>query len=367
MKFIAKPYNADFGLLADTLAKGAQIDGVIVDANITNTYGRSFESHLGSYITGGGTLIVDNNLERARRGNFSNKPTYKALSYVQSGLSLAQLTSEPGRVAEQVLEVQTRSNATLLTTPYLYLDADALALGAAERFGAQIGLVDAFASIAPSDKTLLSIAFSATPALDDYARQRIVELANRAKSAGLYLLVFNMDLGNEEVMRRLAELLRELKDQHKVMLLSHAPTYAYCLEAHGITGFASGLNYMMSLDEDYLGRRDQIGGITHNYYLPRRLMKVTPQNAQDLVNLSLIDLCECPYCHDGIPFDTNRIRQHYVFARAAEAREVNERGAAAVREYLTGADELIEAASDEQIALIQPPVREHWERLLNFI
>lgn len=365
VKFIVRPYNADFGLLSDAIDRGLRIDGILVDANIMRRFHGGFDARLRGYVRDGVDLIIDNNLERARRPNFSQKATYRDLPYVASGLTLEHLNNEADRIARQVLDEQRSAGATLYTSPYLYLDADALAPGATERYNAQAGLIDAFTKVSPANQTLLSLAFSASPLTDARARARVVDLSNRVESCGLYLLIFNMDLSAEAEMAAVVTLLRDLRRTHSRIILSHGPAFVYCLEPHGVTDFASGINYMMTLNEEYLQRRDDIEGITHNYYLPHHLMKVTPQNALQLLNAGLMDPCPCPICANGVPFDTNPIRQHYLFARSEEARDVNARHGAAIREYLDQADRLSDEAADEEIPLIQAPVSLHWLRLLD--
>lgn len=366
MKFLVRPYNADFGLLSDAISKGLHIDGLLLDANIISHYRKAFDEKLRPLLTGGTDLIIDNNLERARRQNFAAKVTYKNLPYLKGGpLTLERLTKEAAAISDHVLKLQSDAGASLYTSPYIYLDEEALTAGSTEKLNAQIALATAFGSLAP-EKTLTAIAFSAASTLDSDSRKKLLQLTDLNTSLGFYLLIFNIELAEKPTLSALVEFLCELREKRRQILLSHAPFYVYCFEPHGVTGFASGINYLTSLDDSYLARKKEIEGITHNYYLKGYLMKATPQNALELINAGAITPCDCPYCIEsgGVPFGVNEIRKHYLFARSEESAAVNKHGTNAILHYLEQAEAVMEAAAELEIGLIQAPVGTHWRSLL---
>src|SRR5258708_6944008 len=184
----------------------------------------------------------------------------------------------------------------------------------------------------------------------------LTELQQAVRRLGVrqvYLLVTDFELGNNATLDEgMRDLLQMLRDAGVVRILySHAPAWVYFLEPHGVNGFVTGINYLSTLKQEYMTRREEIGGITHNYYVARRFCRMTPAQATDAINLGLIDACECPVCEGGVPDTTNAVREHYIHARAAECQELRRahRASDVLRRWVEQTEEFLVQADAQDL------------------
>jgi hypothetical protein len=216
---------------------------------------------------------------------------------------------------------------------------------------------------------MLSLCVAAPCLTDPDALIELDRFLTAIKPRAVYLVLFDFELGENPVLDAgVVEFVNRLRDGGvKEVLYSHAPSWVYFLEPHGLTSFVSGINFLTTLKrEDHLERKGGIAAITHNYYIPRRFCRMTPDQAIEAINSGIIDPCDCPACEGGVPDGQNLIREHYIHARATECRDLRRSGnpAALLREWAEGTEELLATADEEDIRVLGDPKPTQWRGTL---
>lgn len=365
MQLWVRCYNADSGILEKAVEEGLQVDGLMLDANIaayfTNVLKRIHE--LGDGIP----IAIDPNTAKIRSAAFRARKTYQRLPYFDGAIpSLRSLEDNAANVCAAFTNLQNELGATVLLSPYLLLEEahfpDSVYVDV------QRAWYEEFARVAVNKPVFFSLCVTVQALATPEGYAGVLDLLAPHDVNKLYLLLTDYDLGenralDETVVRFLGDL-RERGVQE--ILLGRGPSWVTLLASFGVTGYVTGINYMASLKREYFSREDEIGGITHNYYIGRRFIKATSAMAEQLIAEELVDECSCPVCRTGIPDGTNDIRRHYLFARSYESADVSEseNPRRLVRGWVNETADLLRQADALEIDVIARPPVDQWVRFL---
>ncbi|MDC0750008.1 hypothetical protein [Polyangium mundeleinium] len=196
------------------------------------------------------------------------------------------------------------------------------------------------------------------------ALQAIEASVRERRPAAIYLMLFDFELGaNPELDKAVFRFLRFLRSNGvRRIIYSHAPSWVYFLEPYGVTDFVSGANYLSTLKKEYLEREKDIGGIPHNYYIPKRFCRMTHAQAQEAIRSGLFDPCRCPACHGGVPENVNEIREHYIHVRSQECRELAaaKDRIALLTQWADQTEALLSSAEEKEIRVLGNPTPTLW-------
>lgn len=370
MNLFVRPYNVEARILEAAFEKGLTVDGIMVDASIAAYFGGPTERMRQLATTQKIAFLIDPVTHKIRSPHFRQKASYQRLPYYQGAIpTLRRLAERAEEITQQVLVVETDQGATNLVSPYMYVPP----IGAeaytqvnqawAEQFSRQTEGVE--------PDPYWSVCFHVDGAGIPETREAILAQIVGKGVKRIYLLLTDWEIGENEVVdRAICAFLGEVRGAGvEEIIYSHAPFWVYCLEPRGITGFVTGVNYLATLKEAYLVRTEEIGGITHNYYIPRRFVKMAPEAAERAVSDGLVDPCTCPVCQEeGMPYSVNLIREHYLFARAAELEDLNRSGnfLTTLRGWIDGAVVFADACRHMDIDIAgQAPPFGGWKRFLD--
>lgn len=193
-------------------------------------------------------------------------------------------------------------------------------------------------------------------------------MMQKYQGEGVYLVLTDYELGDSSVTDTavLAFLDRVSESLGMSVMLGRAPFWAPLLFTHGANGFVTGINFLATMKSEYLTREEDIGGMQHNYYIPRRFTKATSDAVEEMLAAELIEPCPCPFCRAGIPRDTNDIRKHYLFARQSEIDDLNSSGniKETLRMWLEETASFITECDAEAIKIINRTPTHLWLRAL---
>lgn len=367
MELWVRPYNADAGILELAIQEGFRPDGVMLDANIAVAYPNVLRRVLEA--TEGLGVAIDPNTAKLRSAPFRSKPTYKKLPFFDGEMpSLVFLRDSSKEVTEAFTDLQAGLGASVLLSPYLLLEDGHFP--ASIQLDVQRKWYDSFFAIAPGygrpayASLCITAQALATPEGFDGAASLIKEFGPER----VYLLIVDYELGEDRgldqtVARYLGSLSKSGVDQ---ILLGRGPAWAPLLAPSGLSGYVTGINYMASLKREYFTREEEIGGIKHNFYIPRRFVKAESSMVEQVYAEDLIEPCPCPVCTAGVPYEVNDIRRHFLFARELELTDVrnsaNPRNT--VRGWVSSTSELLQEASALGIDLIGRPPVNRWAEFL---
>lgn len=375
MQMLIRPYSADGGLLRSAIKHGATVGGIVLDAH-TAKFARNAALETRERMPEGAEFLVDPVTHKLQASFFrSKRRTYQRLPYYftkRYGVRVPknhELDDLAAAAADAVLGVQQEFGATAFLSPYLYVDTNCfVGSSTPTTFSVGVRWAEEFLKLTGNSNAYFSLCISAECLTDPDALTEFAKAIRRLHARQVYLLVTDFELGEnvtlDEGMRGFLQMLREAGIER--IVYSHAPSWVYFLEPHGVDAFVSGINYLSTLKQEYLTRKEDIGGINHNYYVPRRFCRMTPAQATDAIDLGLIEPCECPVCDGGVPDGTNAIREHYIHARAAECRELHgaHRASDLLRRWVEETDEFLVDVDAQHLKVFGAPKPTLWAEML---
>lgn len=373
MQFFLRPYPSEHPIVGGAIRRGARLAGLVVDAHMAK-YGAASLGDLRKALPSHYEALVDPVTHKIRSEFFRKKGSYQSLPYYlaeQVGTrppKLRELREHSDLIVSSVGAVQSDFSVTSLVTPALYTTPDAFPVGSATtahtltrdwstRFVERHGR-----------EAILSVCIAANCLADVDAKRGLDEWLRTRRPKSIYLQLFDYDLGVNPVLDLgVTTFLRSLQTLGvERVIMSHGPAWVYFLAPFGVTAFVSGANYLASLKEEYLARDEEIGGITHNYYIARRFCRMTPEQATAAIDAGLIEACKCPACHGTVPAAQNDIREHYIHARVAECAAL-QKASNAVELLHTWAEEaeaFLSRADAEEIKVTGGPTPTLWRGVL---
>jgi hypothetical protein len=375
MEMLIRPYNADGPRLLSAIRDGVRLDGIIIDAHIAK-FARNAAIETREQLPDGVEFLVDPVTHKLQAPFFRGKirtyqrlPYYFTKRYGTRAPRNRELDDLAAVGAQAALDVQQEFGATAYVSPYLYANTNCFnGGGAPTTFSVSVRWAEEFLKLTGKSDTYFSLCVAADCMTDPDALGEIQQAVRRLRARRMYLLVTDFELGNnttlDDGMRVLLQMLRKAGVEQ--ILYSHAPAWVYFLEPHGVNGFVTGINYLSTLKEEYMTRRDEIGGITHNYYIARRFCRMTPAQATEAIDLGLLEACECPVCEGGVPDATNAIREHYIHARAAECQELRDapRASEVLRRWVEETVEFLAEVDAQGLKVLGDPKPTQWAEML---
>lgn len=368
LEFYVRAYNIEAGIIEEAIREGIFFDGLVMDASVASYFGRPTARVRDAARNQERAFIIDPVTHKLRSPHFRDKASYRRLSYYEGELpSLQHLQANSAGLVRQVIETERELGATILVSPYLYIPA----AGGEASLRVCRARIDAFRR--ETQELGLSIFWSICAHVDNLCipegREAILNLVREKHLDPVYLLLTDFELGDSATIDAGA---RNFIDAARTggvreIIYSHAPFWIYLLEPVGITAFISGVNYLATLKESYITRQEEIGGIEHNYYVAKRFLKMRPENLEEALAQGMLEPCECPACQHGVPYDRNRIREHYLFARRAETDELNatQNRRDLLRQWLEETEEFVSACNYAGIRIAgRQPATAAWRTFL---
>lgn len=375
MRFLIRPYNADGPRLLSAAKNKARFDGIVVDAHIAKFAGKAVTGTRAALEAAGAEFLLDpvthkmrRSFFRAKKRSFGKLPYFFSADYGENSPPLSVLDARAAEGAKKVLDLQDEFEVTSYLSPYLHVDPTSFMGKKLTPFSVGRKWAAEFLTIATDKPAFLSLCIAAECLTDPDSLVGIQEFLSQHKPAGVYLLLFDWDLGASPVLTTgVLEFLQYLRTSGvKRIIYSHAPTWVYFLAPHGVTDFVSGINYLTTLKKEYLEREEDIGGIVHNYYIPRRFCRMTPAEAEEAINLDIIEACECPACAGSVPVDVNLIREHYIHTRAAETQELRKakNKSDLLRGWAEETENFLAQVESEELKVLGDPNPTQWRMTL---
>ncbi|BDG61944.1 hypothetical protein [Caldinitratiruptor microaerophilus] len=365
MQFWVRPYNPDAGLLEDAMTEGFRPHGVMLDANIAAAYPNVLKRI--QSITERLELAIDPNTAKIRTPYFRNKPTYKRLPYFSGNIpALLDLIHNAEDIVQVFTDLQINLGASVLLSPYFLLEESHFPSSA--QLDVQRAWYAHFFRITKTTPVYASLCITAQAIATPEGFHGALELLQPHHPERVYLLLADFELGQDLTLdETVVNFFRSLQEIGiREILFGRGPAWATLLFPFGLSGYVSGINYMASLRREYFTRDEEISGIQHNYYLPRRFVRAEPRMVEQIYAEELMGPCDCPVCAHGVPFDVNGIRRHYLFARGREATEVagSSNPRLLLREWVKDTGDLLMQANALNIDIIGHPPVDRWARLL---
>jgi hypothetical protein len=305
---------------------------------------------------------------RAKKRSFGKLPYFFSAEYGENSPPLNVLDARAALGAETVLDLQREFDATGYLSPYLHVDPTSFTNKKITPFSVGRKWAAEFLKLSTDRPALLSLCIDAECLTDPDSLTGIHEFLAEHKPTGVYLLLFDWDLGANPILTNgVLDFLHHLKSMGvQRIIYSHAPTWVYFLAPHGVTDFVSGINYLTTLKIEYLERENDINGIVHNYYVPNRFCRMTPAQAEEAINLGIIDACECPACGGSVPTDQNLIREHYIHARGAECQTLRKSKSVTdvLRDWADETEDFLAQVEAEDLKVLGDPNPTQWRMTL---
>ncbi|MGG1554101.1 serine/threonine protein kinase [Paenibacillus ferrarius] len=280
-------------------------------------------------------LIIDPNTQTLGYSAFTQKPTYKKLPYVinpfkkETPNDFLSASAIQKRV-KGVLDCQINLGATLLLSPYHFLDKD------------DSGWINVDYNAYKESKAYLldsnvnlplyyGISLDIEQYEDTNKLKDLVNLITSANPEGYYLQIAgSFDSTNSNHYYSYAYLVKLLAETKKEIILTRINDFSLGLLALGANTIASGLGQSDNFREELLNKAEkQTGGAVRRYYI-ESLMGLFNQNIlKDILSTSAGKkcICNCMYCNGSVNPDQlsqfNNAINHHLFIKHHQVEELS--------------------------------------------
>jgi hypothetical protein len=379
MKFFVRTYQGDIPLVLRSIGHGARFAGIVVDAPM-HCMARGAYDDLRQHIPHDQEVLLDpvthkiqNPLFRGMATAYQRLPYFMVPQWGTSEPELSKLHGNGASIAQDVASVQRKFNVTSFLTPSLFVEPDSFpSHDALTNFSVGRCWLDEFLRVASGHPAVMSLCLAVSCLREPAALREIDALIREHRPKSVYLLLVDFSLGtNGEDDRAVLSFFRRLHESGTERIIySHAPIWIYYLAPFGVTDFVSGANFLTTLTRKQLFREERIkGGITHNYYVPRRFCKMTTDQAREAVRRKVIEPCTCRACRGcrgHVPDDDGQKREHYLHVRLQECAELN--GAAdrlaLLGEWATQTEAFLANVRSKNLRVTGDPNPTQWRSIL---
>ncbi|MFH5181455.1 serine/threonine protein kinase [Paenibacillus sp. TAB 01] len=285
------------------------------------------ESHL--------KLIIDPSTQMLGYSAFTQKPTYKKLPYVinpfkkETPNDFLTATAIQQRV-KGVLDCQIKLGATLLLSPFHFLDKDDSGW-----INVDYNAYKESKSYMLDSSIKLPLYYGISLDIEQYEdTNKLKDLVNLITSAnpdGYYLQISgSFDSTNSNHYYSYAYLVKLLAETKKEIILTRINDFSLGLLALGANTIATGLGQSDNFREELLNKAEkQTGGAVRRYYI-ESLMGLFNQNIlQDILstNAGKKCVCNCMYCNGSVNPEQlsqfNNAINHHLFTKHQQVEKLS--------------------------------------------
>ncbi|WP_232700233.1 serine/threonine protein kinase [Brevibacillus daliensis] len=252
-------------------------------------------------------LIIDPSTQTLGYSAFTQKPTYKKLPYLINPLKketpndFLTATSIQQRV-KGVLDYQLKFGATLLLSPFHFLDKDD-----SDWINVDYNTYKESKSYLLDKNIKLPLYYGISLDIEQYEEtNKIKDLVNLITSAnpdGFYLQIAgSFDSTNSNHYYSYAYLVKLLAETKKEIILTRINDFSLGLLALGANSIATGLGQSDNFREGLLNKAESTGGAVRRYYIEDLMGLFNKNILQDILSTSAGKkcICNCMYCNGSV-------------------------------------------------------------------
>jgi len=274
-------------------------------------------------------LIVDPRTPMFQYGGHRGKPTYRQLPYSipdNQVLSSSELsTSQLRNYVTQVIEEETRREATILIPPYFLISGSN-----DEWFNICINSARISRELYPNNNILMFLVIKNRILLNQSELESIIRALENLAVDGFYILVSDLDESRISRTHLISyvNLIRRLSSQERIVIPGQVGRLGLVLAATGAAGYGAGFEKLDSFKESSLSSEGSGGGRTTRYYIHKCMLHIYARKADAIINSNSSSPeypCNCNHCEGRDPTEIAPKERtlHFIDHRQKEIRRLS--------------------------------------------